>query len=255
MTAVSSNDTVLIFATVVPGATWTPSYELRATTDSAESSSVILQYRANVAQTTGEDWSNIALTLSTASMDSADQLLPSLKALRLRPPPRTAPFTPQSATVRSLPKFGQPQASGQFGSPFGAFHPPAQGGSFGSIGNSFAAFGGGPTGQSQQQQLPPIASDTRSAVNDDDDDEGAEHSRNSQAADNAGTLLPTPGTIIKESPLSTMYTVDEQSSIPSDGVIHKVIVAELRLEANVMHVAVPRVRAQAYLQVKSSPTT
>lgn len=64
-----------------------------------------------------------------------------------------------------------------------------------------------------------------------------------------GNSVPL-GTVINESPLSHSYTVDGRSSIPSDGVAHKVSVAELKFEAKVMHVAVPRVRAQAYLQVQ-----
>ena len=54
---------------VVSEAWWTPLYDLRAAIahDTKSSSTVRLHYRASVAQSTGEDWANVTLTLSTAS--------------------------------------------------------------------------------------------------------------------------------------------------------------------------------------------
>ncbi|CAE6431900.1 unnamed protein product [Rhizoctonia solani] len=55
---------------VVTGASWSPSYELHATTDSktqAIANTVTLHYHASIVQTTGEDWTDVQLTLSTAS--------------------------------------------------------------------------------------------------------------------------------------------------------------------------------------------
>jgi uncharacterized protein (TIGR02231 family) len=48
---------------VLPGASWTPSYDARAFPDESK---VELMLHALVTQTTGEDWSDISLTLSTA---------------------------------------------------------------------------------------------------------------------------------------------------------------------------------------------
>jgi uncharacterized protein (TIGR02231 family) len=48
----------------VTGASWYPSYDLRATDTS---SPISLDYRANVYQSTGEDWENVTLTLSTGN--------------------------------------------------------------------------------------------------------------------------------------------------------------------------------------------
>jgi hypothetical protein len=72
----------------VPGARWTPAYELRM--DRALSSGA-LRMRASVAQRTGEDWRDVRLSLSTAALQrSAD--VPELRALRVgraqaEPPP------------------------------------------------------------------------------------------------------------------------------------------------------------------------
>jgi len=49
---------------LVDSATWSPSYNVRADSDKKTAS---LEYLASIAQRTGEDWSNVAMTLSTAS--------------------------------------------------------------------------------------------------------------------------------------------------------------------------------------------
>jgi hypothetical protein len=48
---------------VVPGVSWTPCYDLRI--DSAKNEA-LLTYQALITQTTGEDWTNVQLSLSTA---------------------------------------------------------------------------------------------------------------------------------------------------------------------------------------------
>ncbi len=63
----------------VPGARWVPSYSLtleRGLTNGA------LQMRASVAQNTGEDWSDVRLSLSTASSSQRADM-PELKALKI----------------------------------------------------------------------------------------------------------------------------------------------------------------------------
>ncbi|KAG9127172.1 hypothetical protein FRC07_000322 [Ceratobasidium sp. 392] len=64
----------LIITYVVSGASWTPAYELHAVTDSATKAvadTVTLHYRASVVQTTGEDWDDVNLTLSTAELSTS----------------------------------------------------------------------------------------------------------------------------------------------------------------------------------------
>ncbi|MBS1152624.1 MAG: Aspartate ammonia-lyase, partial [Myxococcaceae bacterium] len=73
----------------VPGARWAPNYELRL--DPAMNGGS-LKMRASVAQHSGEDWSNVALSLSTAQLDRRTDL-PELRAQKIGrsqpPPPRT----------------------------------------------------------------------------------------------------------------------------------------------------------------------
>jgi len=72
----------------VPGARWVPSYELRL--DKSMNGGG-LKMRASVAQHTGEDWINVALSLSTAQLDRRTDL-PELRAMKIGrsqpPPPR-----------------------------------------------------------------------------------------------------------------------------------------------------------------------
>jgi uncharacterized protein (TIGR02231 family) len=57
----------------VSGASWTPLYDLRLGTES-EKPNLDLAFNAGVRQTTGEDWKNVALTLSTARPTQGTQL-------------------------------------------------------------------------------------------------------------------------------------------------------------------------------------
>ncbi len=50
---------------LVNGASWSPSYNLRS--DEVNAGNVTLEYYASVQQTSGEDWTNVAMTLSTAT--------------------------------------------------------------------------------------------------------------------------------------------------------------------------------------------
>ncbi|KZS95495.1 hypothetical protein SISNIDRAFT_473601 [Sistotremastrum niveocremeum HHB9708] len=75
---------------VVSSAQWVPLYDIRASiSESAKSgSSISCHYRATISQSTGENWENIQLTLSTASPQVGTSI-PALKPHRLgeQPPP------------------------------------------------------------------------------------------------------------------------------------------------------------------------
>ncbi|KAG8902585.1 hypothetical protein FRC01_009535, partial [Tulasnella sp. 417] len=71
---------------VVNGASWTPAYEIRATTDTNGqlNKTVSLHYKAAITQNTGEDWKNTKLTLNTTSPALARVTLPH-SGLKIRP--------------------------------------------------------------------------------------------------------------------------------------------------------------------------
>ncbi|MFT3708573.1 MAG: mucoidy inhibitor MuiA family protein [Archangium sp.] len=67
----------------VPGARWTPAYALSLDKGLQNGT---LQMRASIAQNTGEDWSQVTLSLSTASPSRRAEM-PELKSLKNRSPP------------------------------------------------------------------------------------------------------------------------------------------------------------------------
>lgn len=71
----------------MPGARWTPSYSLHL---DAALQELRLVLRASIAQRTGEDWSGVALTVSTTEPMRWTELpeLPALRIGRRQPPPR-----------------------------------------------------------------------------------------------------------------------------------------------------------------------
>jgi Domain of unknown function (DUF4139) len=84
---------------VVRNATWSPAYELHATTEAGiPAPSVSLHYRARVTQSTGEDWTDVELTLSTADMNLSNQTIPVLSSTKNRPPKSL--FSVQARTCR-----------------------------------------------------------------------------------------------------------------------------------------------------------
>lgn len=74
---------------LVPGARWSPSYDLRL---DRGLTSGRLALRASVAQRTGEDWSQVKLSLSTANLERRTET-PELRSLRIG---RTQPAPPRS---------------------------------------------------------------------------------------------------------------------------------------------------------------
>lgn len=93
---------------VVSGATWTPLYDVRAPIPSSRDVpyTVALHYRASITQSTGENWPNVKLVLSTASIQLGSAI-PSLSTWRVGPrlpakpwakgaPPLRRPTSPAS---------------------------------------------------------------------------------------------------------------------------------------------------------------
>lgn len=58
-----------------------------------------------------------------------------------------------------------------------------------------------------------------------------------------------PTTTVSETPLAISYSVEGQSTVPSDGVSHQVSIAVLNFGAKVTHVAHPGMEPIVYLQV------
>ncbi|KAF8324090.1 hypothetical protein DL93DRAFT_96034 [Clavulina sp. PMI_390] len=103
MLAKEDGDATLILNYVVSQASWTSLYDVRAelpTTTSGKGSapSVEVQYRASIHQNTGENWDDVALTLSTAS-PTVGSTIPTLDMIRIAPI-RPRPIAHSSSTSR-----------------------------------------------------------------------------------------------------------------------------------------------------------
>lgn len=60
--------------------------------------------------------------------------------------------------------------------------------------------------------------------------------------------------IVSKNPMAVSYTVDEYTTIPSNLLSHKVMVAIIPLEATISHITSPRKSPIAYLQVDIIPS-
>ncbi|CAE6433400.1 hypothetical protein ACGC1H_001521 [Rhizoctonia solani] len=90
----------LMLSYVVWNASWTPIYEIRASVSSSPNSpsTIALHYRASLNQTTGEDWPDVALTLSTAAPYRGASI-PTLSTWRIGVP--SQPRYPSTPRIRT----------------------------------------------------------------------------------------------------------------------------------------------------------
>lgn len=262
ITAKQATEIELKLTYLVQNATWSAAYELHATTDAGvPSPSVSLHYRARITQSTGEDWTGVALTLSTADMNLFTQRIPTLIPTKIRPPKGLfdgfrAPglFGQQPAPQPAGRAFAPPIGSDRsevFGQVFGAAplapQQQQQQGLFGQS-NVFSAFAApapaGLFGATARPQEVPEPQPVHVAPTPADDGWQAVD------ADTAGdepAPIAGPSTVVHESPLALSYHIEGASSVPSDGVPHQLAVAVLPFSATLQHVAVPKARPVAYL--------
>lgn len=251
---------------------WSPTYELHAVTgdDERPSQTVTLHYRASVVQTTGEDWTDASLTLSTAATDTMVKTIPKASPVWIRvtyagagcrglvTQPQQAPasvFGPRRVPSPAPGAMAHvPQAPGGGTSLFGA----APGGLFGAPQPqqqvSASSFGGQNASSSAQnifasatavQSQPFGSAATRSNQTDlgvipfpEEDEEGTD-----------GGSEEGPTKLVNQTPMALTYVVHGRSSIPSDGKNHVVTIAMLSFNTDIDYVSVPRIDPRVYLQV------
>ncbi|KZT61874.1 hypothetical protein CALCODRAFT_463690 [Calocera cornea HHB12733] len=217
---------------VVSNADWSPSYDLRATVDSTGKNAtfVSLNYRASITQTTGEDWKDVALSLSTTS-PLVGAHIPQLTPQRIGAPFVPAPMNPwpQGSMVH-------PGPGSLFFSPGG----PVPGMAGGAPSTAF----GMPT-QQHQQQMQQVARMQQ----------GLFAQAQQQPVAESALVVPPPNPFMaipvaqaREGAISANFFIEGLSSIPSDGTTHKVAIAVLDLTAKLEWIAVPKLNTSAFLQ-------
>ena len=215
----------------VLNARWNPLYDLYATSeDGKPSTSVSLHYRVNLSQNTGEDWTSAKLVLSTSATDILNAGIPRPDNLVIELP--SPPSTPGSLRRSRSPTPASLRSSRSSRSPqrrrivYRSYNPrtrslsPTQASTEGSVQEmGFTGFAGG----GAMPSVPPPM-----------------------------VLLPQlvqSAAVISKSPITVSYTVEALTTIPSDGLSHKVLVATIPFEAIITHVTSPRKSPIAYLQV------
>ena len=205
-------------------ARWYPLYDLYASSqDGKPSTSVSLHYRVNLSQGTGEDWNDAKLILSTSETDVLNAGVPNSDSLVIEPKQLPPPPPPQPKSKKAVPMRTKQTARR----------------------NSETIF-----------RLDTTLDETEGIV-----DLGTYGGCNEQeiySTDLVGLdeFLPEMsegGAVVSKTPMGVNYTVDELTTIRSDGESHKVLVATIPFEAAISHITTPRKSPLAYLQVRSSP--
>lgn len=279
----------LILTYIVGNTQWKPTYELHAMTENGKPSAMVkLHYRARINQSTGEDWKNTALTLSTVS-GSATRAIPSLKPVKLRPravnafgtrpDPGPKPFAPANNAAVGGP-FGSSTLNAQFSS-FGSSNALVQPSGFATFaGGGGGLFGARPTNpsggafatpQSSAQQVgavatgsqpPPVpclfgqavqpsATAATQVLPEQPTSEDTDF-EDIDALFSFESLSPLKEgkTLVRETPVAVTFSVHGQSTIPSDGIDHQVAVAILPFEAAISYITVPKIDPRVYLQCR-----
>ena len=210
---------------VVGGASWRPSYSLRASggggpqpnassgSAAEQGSSAVLTYEAQVQQSTGEHWRGVALKLSTARPWGTGPMaeLPPL-TIGFWEPPTQMTLQPQRLTHARRSAVPQPLAV----SAMSTYSEPLN-----------------------DAEATAKLSDEKTAP-------GEEFSELEAA------LLTMPITSVAEGTTASVFAVERPAAVPSDGAWHKVVLAQLQLAAEFDYQAVPRAAAVAYLGMRAT---
>ncbi|KAG1736345.1 hypothetical protein EDB19DRAFT_1721791 [Suillus lakei] len=156
-------------------ATWEPVYEIHVTTiDNVPSSSVALTYRCQIAQSTGENWDNVELVVTTASPHVPSVGLPEPKKIEIR----------QQGFLLQPDSYHQPAVRPQV-TPF--WNTPGYASPFGNILSS------------TQQTRQSVFGSTQSALHQADPSRGSAGVAQGHAADNVRAFQEQPTTITQGS--------------------------------------------------------
>ncbi|KAF9459033.1 hypothetical protein BDZ94DRAFT_1269216 [Collybia nuda] len=225
---------------IVSDVQWKSTYELHASTENGKPSpSVSLHYRARVTQSTGEDWSNTSLTLSTVTADTLGKRIPELTSIRIRTylisqnnnfkkdgNSKGVHILPVGSRTKVSSNIFQGPIQQSFGTPASMAHRSAHGFTF-------------PPStlqpQPAQESAPEYVMDFENIA--------------------APGPITEPMTVVTETPIAISYSVHGNSTIPSDGIEHQVSIAVLPFEAKISYVAIPRIEPLVYLQCQVKNTS
>ncbi|KAI9058191.1 hypothetical protein FKP32DRAFT_1597260 [Trametes sanguinea] len=268
---------------LVSGAMWRPFYDLHATTlDGQPSKDVSMRYCATIVQGTGEDWNDVALTLSTADAQAQRQLaIPVLRPLKVTAPngrvtgnyggglpAASAPGTLPSTVVSDTATSRQPSdvaareatarsASHETPSPFA---PPKVVTVEDSPGSTVPAYRRAMMRMHRDQTMSAVSLDSESLPP--VPQPAPTSAPPPQAPPGPATPLQplTPSTFAQanspsRSALSVAYRIDGAVTIPSDGEKHRLTIALLNFKTKLSYMCVPRQSPIVYILSKVENTS
>lgn len=171
----------------------------------------------NLQQYTGEHWINAKLILSTSATDVLNAGIPEPDNLIVRPPTPPTPFQDNEYKKKSKSK---------------------------KVGHIYAF-----------AQISEETAEVSDCDDEDDDDcMGVDLSCDGFVTGTPETIAPLAklgksAAVVSKSPMAVSYTVEALTTIPSDALSHKVLVAIIPSEAVITHITTPRKIPIAYLQV------
>ncbi|KAJ1308014.1 hypothetical protein OPQ81_002085 [Rhizoctonia solani] len=250
---------------VVTAASWSPSYELHATTDSktqAIANSVTLHYHASIVQTTGEDWTDVKLTLSTASSAYSSYvpyLGKSLVKAGVAPPPSgfKLPVFGQASNLaannpmvgRAL--FGTAQSTNTTTGGFGSAA------AFGSAASTTAAAPAtGLFGATSTNNVGPHVE--ASASSSSASTGGLFGASEAITGEEAVIVESSPemhaldrvGASVNDQALASTYSIETNVTVQSDDTPHRVTIMSTQLGAKTEYITVPKLSRAVYLSCK-----
>lgn len=244
----------------VTNASWSPTYELHASMEGGQPTT--LHYRAQVTQSTGEDWVDAPLTLSVIETGGISHTIPTLLPLKIRPAFKHVggnlfgtPPAPHAPTFGGLSmarsNAPQPQLFGQTSNIFGQGSVAPQAPNSGLFGAAPQAPGSGLFGSAPQPHQGANAFGGRGNVEPGSRSEAEleEYVDINPSGDDIPSEPSKPTTVASESPLSISFAIEGQTTIPTDGLNHQVPIAILPVGVEFSHIAVPRMRPAVYIQV------
>ena len=271
LTAAAPMQSALTLRYLAPNASWTPRYDLRV----AElSQPIALAYNANVTQQSGEDWTDVRLTLSTGD-PSRPGTIPNLMPWRLgfyRPPPAQAARRGRPSRAVPGPSVANPSAvTGRVtdlstGSPLPGVNVVAVGTSAGAVTDAqgFYRFDLPPNAQrlraafvGYQAIETPITSNRIDFVLSPDGVELSEvvvtsdravrtRSMDADVVEEEAASLPVPVQQVTRA-TTVEFAIDVPYTIPSDGKPYAVQIERYEVPAAYRYYAAPKLDETAYL--------
>lgn len=231
VSAAKAGDLELTIDYTVPGASWTPAYDVRLR---AEQREVELAYYGIVRQSSGEDWNDIALTLSTAR--------PGLGG--------GAPEARPWYVDVHAPKPAEQRGSANFRSDFGSLTVEAE--ATAPMGNSFLLTNN--AGMSNDMAMRNGGMTLGFGR--------AQYSGGAVALDGGGSLAAPPiisadyaAASVNAATTSASFKIAATTSIPSDNAPQKVSITTAKLTAKLQYQALPALQETAYLSAYVDNTT